>query len=446
MRLDQSRPRRRRPRWWLHLAVVVGVLAALGPGAPPAPLADAGAGWSPFASFFSSSFSAAEQTGLFMALAVSLCALAYAWVLGKKVSAADRGTQGMQAIAQAVRDGSDAYLRRQFTTVSVLLVFLTVVVILTKWPWDLTGSTGGDLRVVAVSRGLAFLLGAVFSATVGFFGMRLATTGNLRVAAAARRGFAPAMRLAYQTGTVTGMLTTGLGLLGGCLIVLVMGEKAYETLLGFAFGGSLLALFMRVGGGIYTKAADVGADLVGKVEQNIPEDDPRNAATIADNVGDNVGDCAGMAADVFESYTVTMVAAMILGFAAFGTKAMMLPLFIMSIGIVSSMVSTSLVGRRESGGGSSGAMRSINNSFRFGAGLTVVGIFVLGAAFLRFDKTYIVTQAVERGLYRLPEFQRPLGLGPNVTPEAALAAWKAAPAATQAQLIEAPLAGTGTVF
>src|SRR5262245_2382162 len=445
MRLDNPRPARRRPRWWLHLAVGVGVLAALGPSAPPGSAADGG--WSPFSSFFDpNSFSAVEQIGLACAMVISLFALAYAWVLARKVAAAEKGTAGMQAIAEAVRDGSDAYLRRQFRTVGVLLIFLTLLIVLTKWPWNSADPNAGDLRVIAVTRGLAFLLGSVFSATVGFFGMRLATTGNLRVAAAARQGFAPAMRLGYQTGTVTGMLTTGLGLLGGCLIVLVMGEKAYETLLGFAFGGSLLALFMRVGGGIYTKAADVGADLVGKVEKDIPEDDPRNAATIADNVGDDVGDCAGMAADVFESYTVTMVAAMILGFAAFGTKAMMLPLFIMSIGIVSSMVSTSLVGRRESGGGSSGAMRSINNSFRFGAGLTVVGIFVLGAAFLRFDKTYIVTQAVERGLYRLPEFQRPLGLGPNVTPEAALAAWKAAPAATQAQLIEAPLAGTGTVF
>ncbi|HJZ90391.1 MAG TPA: sodium/proton-translocating pyrophosphatase, partial [Gemmataceae bacterium] len=455
MRMDQSRPPRRRPRWWLHLAVVVGVLAALGAGVSPAPLADAGAGWSPFASFFSTSFSAAEQTGLFMALAVSLCALAYAWVLGKKVSAADRGTQGMQAIAQAVRDGSDAYLRRQFTTVSVLLVFLTVVVILTKWPWDLTGSTGGDLRVVAVSRGLAFLLGAVFSATVGFFGMRLATTGNLRVAAAARRGFAPAMRLAYQTGTVTGMLTTGLGLLGGCLIVLAMGEKAYETLLGFAFGGSLLALFMRVGGGIYTKAADVGADLVGKVEQNIPEDDPRNAATIADNVGDNVGDCAGMAADVFESYTVTMVAAMILGFAAFGTKAMLLPLFIMAIGIVSSMISTSLVGRRDGYGGSSGAMRAINNSFRVGAGLCAVGVLVLGGIYLRFDRPYIVTQAVERGLYRLPDFRSAVGLPPLPANEAAVSdevdvarraeakrAWKELPADRRAAVADLPIAAS----
>ncbi len=302
------------------------------------------------------------------------------------------------------------------------------------------------------SRGAAFLLGSVFSATVGFFGMRLATTGNLRVAAAARRGFAPAMRLGYMTGTVTGMLTTGLGLLGGCLIVLVMGEKAYETLLGFAFGGSLLALFMRVGGGIYTKAADVGADLVGKVERDIPEDDPRNAATIADNVGDNVGDCAGMAADVFESYTVTMVAAMILGYAAFGTRAMLFPLFVQALGIVSSVISTSLVGRKEGGGGSSGAMKAINRSFRVGAGLTLLGILLLGAIYLRFDKPYIVTQAVERGLYRVAEFRTAIGLpvvgaeeGPasialdDARRNEAARVWKALPADKRTAIANVPI-------
>src|SRR5262249_61497618 len=217
-----------------------------------------------------------------------------------------------------------------------------------------------------------------------------------------------ALMLGCRTGTITGMLTDGLGLLGGTLIFMMYGEHAYEALLGFGFGGTLLALFMRVGGGIYTKAADVGADLVGKVEKDIPEDDPRNAATIADNVGDNVGDCAGMAADVFESYTVTMVAAMILGYAAFGTRAMMLPLFIQAIGILASTISTATVGRKESSGGASGAMKAINNSFRLGAGLTAIGVLILGAGYLRFDRPYIITQAVERGLYRVPEFQAAL--------------------------------------
>src|SRR5262249_28959224 len=168
----------------------------------------------------------------------------------------------------------------------------------------------GDGAKIAWGRAVAFLIGSTFSATVGFIGMRLATIGNLRVAAAAQTSFGQALPLGYRTGTITGMLTDGLGLLGGSVIFLMYGEQAYEALLGFGFGGTLLALFMRVGGGIYTKAADVGADLVGKLEAGIPEDDPRNAATIADNVGDNVGDCAGMAADIFESYEVTIVAAM----------------------------------------------------------------------------------------------------------------------------------------
>ena len=177
-------------------------------------------------------------------------------------------------------------------------------------------------------------MGATFSWLVGFVGMSLAVRGNLRVAAAARTSYGGALQLGYRTGTITGMLTDGLGLLGGTLIFMMYGEHAYEVLLGFGFGGTLLALFMRVGGGIYTKAADVGADLVGKVEAGIPEDDPRNAATIADNVGDNVGDCAGMAADIFESYEVTIVAAMILGYASFGHKGVIFPLLVRAIGVL----------------------------------------------------------------------------------------------------------------
>ena len=184
-------------------------------------------------------------------------------------------------------------------------------------------------------------MGATFSWLVGFVGMSLAVRGNLRVAAAARTSYGGALQLGYRTGTITGMLTDGLGLLGGTLIFMVYGEHAYEVLLGFGFGGTLLALFMRVGGGIYTKAADVGADLVGKVEAGIPEDDPRNAATIADNVGDNVGDCAGMAADIFESYEVTIVAAMILGYASFGHKGVIFPLLVRAIGVLGSIWSTS---------------------------------------------------------------------------------------------------------
>src|SRR6202023_1064478 len=187
-------------------------------------------------------------------------------------------------------------------------------------------------------RAVAFLVGSVFSATVGFVGMRLATIGNLRVAAAAQDSFGQALQLGYRTGTITGMLTDGLGLLGGSIIFLIFGEQAYEALLGFGFGGTLLALFMRVGGGIYTKAADVGADLVGKVEKNIPEDDPRNAATIADNVGDNVGDCAGMAADLFESYAVTLVASLLLGKVAFGNDGLVFPLIVPMLGVLTAII------------------------------------------------------------------------------------------------------------
>ena len=206
------------------------------------------------------------------------------------------------------------------------------------------------------------------------------------------------------------MFTCGLGLLGGSLILLVFGETAYEVLLGFGFGGSLLALFMRVGGGIYTKAADVGADLVGKVEADIAEDDPRNAATIADNVGDNVGDCAGMAADVFESYAVTMVAAVILGYASLGYMGMFFPLFVMAIGVVSSMISTALVGKGMTEGNATSAMKSINNGFYRSALISVAGFVALGAVYLNASPAYIVGVAVERGLYKDPTFQKSAGL------------------------------------
>src|ERR1035437_8674152 len=242
-------------------------------------------------------FTTGERTALFVSLGVALMALAYAGMLVRQVRDADKGTTKMQDIALAIRDGANAYLARQMRVVAPLIVLLVGVLFLTKY------LSGGEHAVdYAFGRAAAFFVGAIFSATVGFVGMRMATIGNLRVAAAARVGFGRALMLGYRSGTITGMLTDGLGLLGGTLIFMIYGEHAYEALLGFGFGGTLLALFMRVGGGIFTKAADVGADLVGKIEKDIPEDDPRNAATIADNVGDNVGDCAGMAADIFESY------------------------------------------------------------------------------------------------------------------------------------------------
>jgi K(+)-stimulated pyrophosphate-energized sodium pump len=264
-------------------------------------------------------------------LAISLAALAFAAYLVRAVMAADQGTPTMREIAQAVQEGAAAYLRRQFKTLGVfaVIVFLLLLVLPVH-----DGGLG-----TRIGRALFFLVGALFSATVGFIGMTLATRGNVRVAAAARTGgYRPAFRIAYRTGGVCGMITVGLGLFGAALALLLFDETAPVVLEGFGFGGALLAMFMRVGGGIFTKAADVGADLVGKVEAGIPEDDPRNAATIADNVGDNVGDCAGMAADLFESYAVTLVAALILGQVFFGAVGMVFPLTVAAIGVVASVV------------------------------------------------------------------------------------------------------------
>ncbi|VTU02155.1 potassium transporter : K(+)-insensitive pyrophosphate-energized proton pump OS=Singulisphaera acidiphila (strain ATCC BAA-1392 / DSM 18658 / VKM B-2454 / MOB10) GN=hppA PE=3 SV=1: H_PPase: H_PPase [Gemmataceae bacterium] len=386
---------------WL-LAIVCALPVGLMGAAPTSPLTLFGAGWEPFGFVTSAAYGYGEKLGLLACLVVAVAGLGYAASLMKQVYATDAGTPAMQVVAKAVRDGANAYLRRQFTVVGLLIVVLTAVITASKWPWELEPGTHseGELRVIALGRGAAFFIGALFSAAVGFTGMRLATAGNLRVAAAARNSFGEAMRLAYKTGTITGMFTCGLGLLGGALILLVFGELAYEILIGYGFGGSLLALFMRVGGGIYTKAADVGADLVGKVEKSMAEDDPRNAATIADNVGDNVGDCAGMAADVFESYSVTMVAAVMLGYAAFGYKGMIFPLLVQAVGVIGSMISTSLVGRGMTTGNAATAMKSINLGFWRSAAISTVGFLLLGAIYLQFDAPYIVERGIEKGLYQ----------------------------------------------
>jgi K(+)-stimulated pyrophosphate-energized sodium pump len=395
----RSRPLSRFP--WLVALVCALPLGLLG-AAPTSSLTLFGAGWEPFGFLTSDAYGTGEKLGLVACVLIAVAGLAYAAWLMKQVYAADTGTPAMEAVARAVREGANAYLRRQFTVVGVLIVVLTVVIVASKWPWQVDGAhhTAGELQVIALGRGLAFFMGALFSAAVGFTGMRLATAGNVRVAAAAKRSFGEAMRLAYRTGTITGMFTCGLGLLGGTLILLTFGELAYEILIGYGFGGSLLALFMRVGGGIYTKAADVGADLVGKVEKSMAEDDPRNAATIADNVGDNVGDCAGMAADVFESYSVTMVAAVMLGYAAFGYKGMIFPLLVQAVGVVSSMISTSLVGRGMTTGNSSTAMGSINMGFWRSAAISTAGFLTLGYFYLQFDSTYIVERGIDKGLYQ----------------------------------------------
>ena len=353
-----------------------------------------------------SKFNFGEKFFLCLNVFIALGGLAYALSLVRQVKNAPEGTKKMQEIAAAIREGANAYLYRQFSVVSVLIVLITVVLFY-------AAKASGQPEAICWGRAIAFFVGACFSATVGFVGMRMATVGNLRVAAAAKTSFGQALQLGYRTGTITGMLTDGLGLFGGSMIFLIYGERAYEALLGFGFGGTLLALFMRVGGGIYTKAADVGADLVGKVEAGIPEDDPRNAATIADNVGDNVGDCAGMAADIFESYEVTIVAAMILGIASFGHKGVIFPLLVRAIGVVASIISTYSV-RAGDKGTVAQAMKSVNKGFIIGACLSIVGFILLGLGYLNFNTTVMVDGVATPYIQAYP--QAAAGF-PGATPE-----------------------------
>src|SRR3954471_8551680 len=300
---------------------------------------------------------------------VALLALAVAGYLVREVLAADQGTAKMQEIAQAVQEGAGAYLKRQFQTVGIFVVLIPFLLLLL--PADTTG--------VRIGRSIFFVVGALFSGITGFAGMWLAVRGNVRVAAAAREsGEKPAMRIAFRTGGVAGMFTVGLGLFGAAVVVFTYKGDAPGVLEGFGFGAALLAMFMRVGGGIFTKAADVGADLVGKVEQGIPEDDPRNAATIADNVGDNVGDCAGMAADLFESYAVTLVAALILGTAAFGLQGLLFPLIVPAIGVLTAVIGVYITRAREGEGG----LKAINRSFYISALISAVLCVVAAFTYL----------------------------------------------------------------
>lgn len=291
---------------------------------------------------------------------VALAALAIGFVLRKEVLAADAGTPKMQDIGRAVQEGATAYLNRQFKTLAVFVVIVFFLL------FALPAASFGE----SIGRSIFFLIGALFSATIGSVGMRLATAANIRVASASREegGREKATRIAFRTGGVVGMFTVGLGLFGAAVVVLVYAGGAPRVLEGFGFGAALLAMFMRVGGGIFTKAADVGADLVGKVEQGIPEDDPRNAATIADNVGDNVGDCAGMAADLFESYAVTLVAALILGTAAFGLQGLLFPLIVPAIGVVTAVIGVYITRTRPN----EGSLKTINRSFYISAAISAV--------------------------------------------------------------------------
>ncbi|PKO01354.1 MAG: sodium-translocating pyrophosphatase [Chloroflexi bacterium HGW-Chloroflexi-4] len=293
-----------------------------------------------------------EQIAIVAVLVISCASLFYAWILRKSVLKKDKGTDKMQEVWDAIRVGAEGYLSKQLKTIlpaiGILFValFLSVYVVppsseaLIEFPPEKYNTQ----LIIAIGRAIAFVLGASFSLIVGQLGMRMAIQASVRSASAARREFNEALSIAYYAGAYTGMLTDGLGLLGGTVIFIIFGKASPDALLGFGFGGTLLALFMRVGGGIYTKAADVGADLVGKVEKDIPEDDPRNAAVIADLVGDNVGDCAGMAADIFESYEVTIVSALILGLALWSQdqnlKWIVYPLIVRGIGVISSILGT----------------------------------------------------------------------------------------------------------
>lgn len=332
-----------------------------------------------------------EQVAIWSVFGIAIIGLLYALFLRNQILREDKGTKKMQEVWGWIRDGADAYLRRQLKTIVPLIFVLTVamyfsVAIVPPTPEALERFHGVDESLVSVyiglGRAIGFVMGSVFSLTVGQIGMRMAVQGNVRVASAARHSFGDSLKIAYRAGTITGMLTDGLGLLGGTIIFIFFGIAAPDALLGFGFGGTLLALFMRVGGGIYTKAADVGADLVGKVEAGIPEDDPRNPAVVADLVGDNVGDCAGMAADIFESYEVTIVSGLILGVALFNITGhiewIVYPLIVRGIGVLSSIIGTYAV-RAGKEGGASDAISAIFRGFLSSAAIS--GALFFGAGF-----------------------------------------------------------------
>jgi K(+)-stimulated pyrophosphate-energized sodium pump len=373
-----------------------------------------------------------ENTLIYIVLGIAIAGLIYAALLARQILSEGKGSKKMQEVWGYIRTGANAYLRSQLRIIVILVAVLVVVLFFSVYvvnptPYaiehfcpeiaqevraealaanvDVTTLTLEERNAIvyeeeaqivqrgvveceaartstAIGRAGAFLMGAVFSAAVGFIGMNMAVQGNVRVAAAAvdpKRGYADALRIAYRSGTITGMLTDGLGLFGGTVIFIIFGIASPDALLGFGFGGTLLALFMRVGGGIFTKAADVGADLVGKVEAGLPEDDPRNAAVIADLVGDNVGDCAGMAADIFESYEVTIVAGLILGLAVATVTGspiwIVFPLVVRGIGVVSSIISTYLV-KSDSG---KDALQAITGGFLKAAIISIVlfGLFTV---------------------------------------------------------------------
>ena len=341
--------------------------------------------------------SATEWKILWSVLGSALVALGYGFYMVWKVLSCDPGNAAMQRVAKAIEDGAMAYLRRQ---IKVMWMFILVIFVGLYMMYSnlYQGNTQLALGVA-----LAFLAGVFASYGAGYVGMWLAVKGNVRTAAAAMISFPRAMEVAFNAGTVSGMFTVGFGLLGATIIFLIFRESAMRVLVGFGFGGSLAALFLRVGGGIYTKAADIGADLVGKIEAGIPEDDPRNAAVIADNVGDNVGDCAGMAADVFESYEVTLVAAIILAAAslatpqfqaaygsyasAFTLKLILFPLIIRAVGVFASILGTLSVRLKE---GEQDPMRPIITGYWVSSISALVGIAIANAIYMTDPRTGLI--------------------------------------------------------
>ncbi len=338
-----------------------------------------------------------ESIAISGVLVVAVLSLVYAYLLRRNVMAEGTGTPAMVRIWTAIKEGADAYLGRQARTVLPFMGILVFVLFGSVWiakpTPEATDMFGANARIIiAFGRAAAFILGATFSLLVGQLGMRMAVQGNIRVAAASMgqdstKSFGDALRIAYRSGTITGMLTDGLGLLGGTTIFIIFGKAAPDALLGFGFGGTLLALFMRVGGGIFTKAADVGADLVGKVEEGLEEDDPRNAAVIADQVGDNVGDCAGMAADIFESYEVTIVSALILGLALMRLTGnvyfIVFPLLVRAIGVISSIIGTFSVPVWERSVAKGNAWHAMEIAYEVSSVITISLSFLLAFVYIR---------------------------------------------------------------
>jgi K(+)-stimulated pyrophosphate-energized sodium pump len=331
-----------------------------------------------------------DKALLFLSLGVALAALAVGYVLMQGVLKADDGTPEMQEIAGAIQVGAMAYITRQFRTIGMIVIPLAAVVFFTS---SKILDSNGDVALGFVQSGLfrtvAFIVGGASSGAIGFLGMWIATRGNIRTTAAATNSdFPGALKVAIRTGGSVGLATAGLGLLGATIIILIFQNTSSAILVGFGFGGSLLALFLRVGGGIFTKAADVGADLVGKVEAGIPEDDPRNPATIADNVGDNVGDCAGMASDLFESFGVTLVASIILGVSAMSAigvgpdqaaRGLIFPVAVMAIGLVASMIGIFMV---KAGPGEDDALKCIDRGIYIAQAIAIVGAGALAFGYV----------------------------------------------------------------